>query len=173
MRHILPLLLLVTACHQRQVDLAQLPTPTEVPAAATGIGTATDSVRDAEVARLQENFRRIGFGFDRAELDEGARTLLRENAAILRQYSDLVVEIQGHADHWGSDEYNLALGDRRAHAALRFLSDLGVASGRLRIISYGEERPLVQEGDKDTEQANRRAEFVVIQGQGVGSSTGV
>lgn len=107
--------------------------------------------------------KRVHFDFDQFILDDEARAALEQNAAFLQANSSLNVVIEGHCDERGSDEYNLALGERRASAAKQYLVSLGVDEDRLSIISYGEEKPLV---DRSSEQAwaeNRRAEFKAIQ----------
>jgi peptidoglycan-associated lipoprotein len=74
------------------------------------------------------------------------------------------IRIAGHTDERGSDEYNLALGQRRAAAAKRYLTERGVEGARIDVISYGEERPAVQGGDESAWQQNRRAEFEIVAG---------
>ncbi len=140
-----------------------------------GSQTVGDStITQRELDTLRANFERVHFDFDSSVLEEASRGILAANAEILVKHPDVVVRVEGHADHWGSDIYNLALGQRRADAVRKYLVDLGVATGQLEVISYGEERPLIgDQGDKDAEAPNRRAEFLVIvsgeQGQ-VGSS---
>jgi peptidoglycan-associated lipoprotein len=103
--------------------------------------------------------RRIHFDFDQFTLSADAREILAGNAAYLRANSGQRIVIEGHTDERGSDEYNLALGERRARAALNYLVSLGIAADRLSILSYGEERPLVAGRDESAWSQNRRAEF--------------
>lgn len=121
-------------------------------------------ITQAELQTLRENFARVHFEFDRADLEEPSRAVLQANADILIRHPDVKVRVEGHADHYGSDIYNLALGQRRADAVKRYLTDLGVGARQLDAISYGEERPLVAEADQGKEAPNRRAEFLVIVG---------
>jgi peptidoglycan-associated lipoprotein len=103
----------------------------------------------------------IHFAFDSYELNEEARAVLALKANIMRRYTDVRVVIEGHCDERGTEEYNLALGERRARAAYEHLVILGVDPGRMSIVSFGEERP-VDPGHNETAWAkNRRAEFVV------------
>ena len=97
-------------------------------------------ITDEEIATLKANFLRVHFEFDRAVLTEDARAALKENAGILLQHRDVNVQIEGHADHWGSDIYNLALGQRRGETVRGYMLDYGVRSSQLSVISYGEER---------------------------------
>ncbi len=115
---------------------------------------------DLEEAK-QELQNRIHFAFDSYELRSEARDTLREKAKILQNNNDLQLVIEGHCDERGTAEYNLALGERRARAAYEFLILLGVNPDRLKIISYGEERPLVPESNEEAWAQNRRAEFRV------------
>ncbi len=126
--------------------------------------TAKSDITDEELETLRANFNRVHFDYDRSTLTEDTRKALRENAEILLAHRDVAVQIEGHADHWGSDIYNLALGQRRAETVKNYLIDFGVLPGQLSIISYGEERPLVGDGDRVTEAPNRRAEFTVTTG---------
>ncbi len=121
-------------------------------------------ITDEEIATLKANFLRVHFEFDRAVLTEDARAALKENAGILLQHKDVNVQIEGHADHWGSDIYNLALGQRRGETVRGYMLDYGVRSSQLSVISYGEERPLVGDADRVSEAPNRRAEFTVTTG---------
>lgn len=104
----------------------------------------------------------IHFGFDSYELDESARTTLRDNGNWLKDHTQTKVEIEGHCDERGTVEFNLALGAKRASAAKDYLVALGVAADRLTTISYGEELPLCHEHTEDCWQRNRRAHFVVL-----------
>ena len=125
---------------------------------------ASAPITEEEIETLKANFLRVHFEFDKAVLAEDARAALRENAEILLDHRDVEVRIEGHADHWGSDIYNLALGQRRAETVKNYLVDFGVLADQLSVISYGEERPLVGDSDRATEAPNRRAEFTVITG---------
>ena len=104
----------------------------------------------------------IHFGFDSYELDESARTTLRDNATWLKDHTRSKVEIEGHCDERGTVEYNLALGTKRAGAAKEYLAALGVTADRLTTISYGEELPLCHEHNEECWQKNRRDHFVVL-----------
>jgi peptidoglycan-associated lipoprotein len=141
-----------------------------------GSGTADESgpatpITERELQTLRENFARVNFDFDRADLDLRSREVLTSNAKILNRHPEVKVQVEGHADHYGSDEYNLALGQRRADVVRQFLIDLGVSPAQLKVLSFGEERPLVAEADKDAEAPNRRAEFMVIVGGDVAESS--
>ncbi|MEE2830497.1 MAG: OmpA family protein [Myxococcota bacterium] len=122
---------------------------------------AGSDLTQKELDVLQANFKRVQFDYDKSDLDEVSREVLAENAQILVEHPELVVLVEGHADHWGSDLYNLALGQTRADAVRRYLLDLGVLSTQMEVISFGEERPITAEGDRETEAPNRRAEFMV------------
>jgi len=84
----------------------------------------------------------ISFDFDKYDLRTDARTVLDRKASFLNQNSSVRVQIEGHCDERGTNEYNLALGERRANAAKQYLTTAGISAARLSTISYGEERPL-------------------------------
>lgn len=108
-------------------------------------------------------FETIYFDFDKSDIKPESRPVLEKIAAYLLKNPALDLLIEGHCDERGTEEYNLALGERRALSARRYLIGLGVASGRLQTISYGEERP-VDPGHNETAWAkNRRAEFKPLQ----------
>lgn len=102
---------------------------------------------------------RIHFGFNEANLTPEGRVTLDQKVTLLKRYQRLRVEIAGNADERGSDEYNLALGLRRAAAAKAYLVNYGVAGDRLSVISYGKERPLDAAHTEEAWAANRRDEF--------------
>ena len=103
----------------------------------------------------------ILFEFDSASLSAQAQEILRAKAAWLRENPRARVVIEGHCDERGTNEYNLALGDRRAFSSKAFLVDLGIADSRLTTISYGEERPVDASPTEDAWAKNRRAHFVI------------
>ncbi|MBW2442021.1 MAG: peptidoglycan-associated lipoprotein Pal [Deltaproteobacteria bacterium] len=103
----------------------------------------------------------IYFDFDKATLTPAAQDNLLRKAEWLRENSDVTVTIEGHCDARGTNEYNLALGDRRAESAKAFLVDLGIAASRITTISYGEERPVCTQQDEECWAKNRRDNFVV------------
>jgi peptidoglycan-associated lipoprotein len=103
----------------------------------------------------------VYFDFDRSTLTPSAQDDLMKKAAWLRANSNATVTIEGHCDERGTNEYNLALGDRRADSAKAFLVDLGIAASRLTTISYGEERPVCTQSNEECWAKNRRGNFVV------------
>jgi peptidoglycan-associated lipoprotein len=104
----------------------------------------------------------IHFAFGSFDLDESARSVLRDNSVWLKDHARAKAEVEGHCDERGTVEYNLALGAKRARAAKDYLVALGVSADRLTTISYGEELPLCHEHDEACWQQNRRAHFVVL-----------
>ena len=122
-------------------------------------GSSVDGGLDAATLAMLTD--RLHFAFDRSDLVEGDRERLSRKADILRRGPQLTIEIAGHCDERGSDEYNLALGLRRAAAAKQYLVELGIADERISIVSYGRERPLDTSGTEEAFAANRRAEFSV------------
>ncbi len=105
--------------------------------------------------------RDIHFDFDKYDIRPGDAKILDANAAWLKQNDNMLVLIEGHADERGTNEYNLALGERRAKAAMNYLVAQGVQANRITIISYGEERPLCTEKNEACWARNRRAHFLV------------
>lgn len=106
----------------------------------------------------------INFDYDQAAVRQADQETLDRKAAILLANPDVRLRIAGHADERGSDEYNLALGNRRAAAAKRYLENKGVEGSRIEVVSFGEERPLNPGTDETAYAQNRRAEFEVIAG---------
>jgi peptidoglycan-associated lipoprotein len=103
----------------------------------------------------------VYFEFDQFVISEGAKAVLNKKAQWLREHTAAKALIEGHCDERGSTEYNLALGQKRADAALQYLVALGISPSRLSTISYGKERP-VDPGQNETAWAkNRRAHFVL------------
>ena len=111
-----------------------------------------------------ENFERVYFEYDSAELSREAKQALGHNATLLKRYESIQIRIQGHADERGTTEYNLHLGQRRAQRALDYLVNKGVSPERLELISYGEELPLEQAAEELAFSKNRRAEFELVRG---------
>ncbi|MBI4538695.1 MAG: peptidoglycan-associated lipoprotein Pal [Gemmatimonadetes bacterium] len=106
----------------------------------------------------------VFFDFDKYDIRADAERVLREKVEILRANSQVRLRLEGHADERGSNEYNLALGQRRADSVRQFLLSYGVGAERFATISYGEERPLVQESNEDAWARNRRVEFIITAG---------
>jgi peptidoglycan-associated lipoprotein len=106
----------------------------------------------------------INFDYDQAVVRPADQATLDRKAAILIANPGVKIRIAGHADERGSDEYNLALGNRRAAAAKRYLENKGVDASRIDVISYGEERPLNPGNDETAYAQNRRDEFEVTAG---------
>lgn len=99
---------------------------------------------------------RVFFALDSTDLSAEARATLEKQAAWLKQYANVGITIEGHADERGTREYNLALGERRAQSVKNYLVSLGVPADRLNTISYGKERPAVMGSDEESWSRNRR-----------------
>ena len=106
--------------------------------------------------------KEIYFDFDRYDLRADARAILKSNAEWLKGNPSVRIEIEGHCDERGTNEYNLALGAKRAQAAKDYLASLGIAVNRLSTISYGEEVPVCKEHNEECWQKNRRDRFVIV-----------
>ncbi|KAB0666576.1 peptidoglycan-associated lipoprotein Pal [Oryzomonas japonica] len=131
-----------------------------VPAKQAAVAPQAQSTSSA--SQLQSALDRIYFDFDSSQLSDAARATLAKSAAALVKAPEAKVRIEGNCDEHGSAEYNLALGERRAQAAKKYLTTLGVSDGRLATISYGKERPADQGHDEAAWKKNRRDELVVV-----------
>lgn len=141
---------------EASVVVETLPKQVE-PVPETTAPTVTPYAGTAPVAVME--MKRIHFDFDQYSLTDKARATLAANAEYLKANSGTRVSIEGHCDERGSDEYNLALGERRAVAAKGYLISLGIDGSRLQVISYGEEMPLLPGVGEEIWAKNRRAEF--------------
>lgn len=106
----------------------------------------------------------VFFDFDKSEITPATERVLRRKAAILRASPQVELRVAGHADERGSTEYNLALGNRRAQSVVDFFVSFGLNANRFATVSYGEERPLVDESNEEAWAQNRRAEFTITAG---------
>jgi peptidoglycan-associated lipoprotein len=131
-----------------------------------GINAGNTPTQSSIVPGSKEDFAqnvgdRVFFDTDKSSIKpEGQQTLQRQ-AAWLKQYPNVTITVEGHCDDRGTREYNLALGDRRAHAVERALVALGVQANRVKTISYGKERPAVL-GDNEASWAQNRRGVTVI-----------
>jgi peptidoglycan-associated lipoprotein len=107
---------------------------------------------------------KVKFGFDKAELSDEAKAALDDFAAKLKEDNkNVYIEVQGHTDNVGSDEYNFSLGEKRAEAVRRYLSLKGVPLNRMSTISYGETEPVADNSKREGRSQNRRVVLVVLQ----------
>jgi peptidoglycan-associated lipoprotein len=122
--------------------------------------TPESNVVDTDVANRSFKIAPVYFDFDKYEIRSEFESILRSAAKSLKN-SRATIVIEGHTDERGSDDYNIALGERRAGAVRKYLYNLGVPMGQMSIVSYGEARPAVSGTGETAWQLNRRAQFRV------------
>lgn len=120
--------------------------------------------KQAREVVIQELQAPVYFDLDRADLTNEGRQLLDAKREAMQQGLTIRIRIEGHADDTGSDEYNMALGERRAAMARRYLVERGIAEGRIQIVSRGEEKPACPTREESCRSKNRRDEFIVLSG---------
>jgi peptidoglycan-associated lipoprotein len=107
----------------------------------------------------------VYFDFDKFDIKPEYREMLRRKADLMKRYPQIRVRIEGHCDARGTQEYNLALGERRARAAYDYLAMLGVNAGQMELLSYGKEHPAVEGSGEAVWSKNRRDEFRIVSGR--------
>jgi len=155
---VIPGLLFSVSCQKKVVDATPEPVPVAEEKEEVVVEKEEVVVYKVPDVVMQED---IYFDFDKSTLTPAAQDNLLRKAEWLRENADATVTIEGHCDERGTNEYNLALGDRRAESAKAFLSDLGIDPSRLTTISYGEERPVDPRNMEEAWAKNRRDHFVV------------
>ncbi len=178
---VIPGLMLTASCAKKEVvSEPEVTTAVDEDAEAKRLAEEAARARALEEQRLRDEMARkeaaemaaravrdkfqnedIHFEFDKSRLLPEAQDILRDKAQFLMANPDVLVIIEGHCDERGTNEYNMALGDRRASSAKSFLVDLGIAGQRLTTISYGEEKPLDPGHSEEAWAKNRRAHFVI------------
>jgi len=151
------------------IAAAQADSLAKARALADSIARAAAADSAAAAARAGDEVRSmlatmIHFEFNKAEIQGGDQTLLDQKIAILQKNPGLRIQIAGNCDERGSQEYNLALGNRRANAAKQYLVTHGIDAGRIETVSNGEERPLDAGHTEDAWAKNRRDEFSILAG---------
>jgi peptidoglycan-associated lipoprotein len=138
--------------------VAEAPVPTPAPLRDDNLNASSASLDD-----LNRNspLKPVFFALDSSEINPAAKSVLDADAALLKQNSSWVVTVEGHCDERGTAEYNLALGDRRAAAAVSYLRSLGIPADRLKTVSYGKEFPFDPGHNEGAWSSNRRAHFVI------------
>ncbi|MGQ9672881.1 MAG: peptidoglycan-associated lipoprotein Pal [Candidatus Aminicenantales bacterium] len=119
--------------------------------------------KSLEQINLEAPLKMIHFDFDRYFIREDAKPSLEANAAWLKKFRSVKVLIEGHCDERGTEEYNLALGEKRAKSTMDYLVSLGISPDRIKIISYGKSQPLDPDHNEIAWQKNRRAQFLIIE----------
>ena len=126
-------------------------------------GSSESGIQESRVRsfKVSTSLKDIHFKFDKYDLDSDSKRILQGNAEFLKSNQGLHVEIQGHSDERGTNNYNIALGERRAHSTKKYLVSQGVDSSNVNVISYGEEKPFCFSSDETCWFQNRRAHFMV------------
>jgi peptidoglycan-associated lipoprotein len=166
------LLFLVTSCAKKQIDVSEGIQPPVAPPKEEVV-VVKEAPKEVVVVEVEEEGlppelarkivefqnENIYFDFDRSDLKPEAQRVLKKKAAFLRDNPAYYVLIAGNCDNRGTEEYNLALGERRAASARDFLMALGISGERIKIISYGELRPADPRNNEEAWALNRRDEF--------------
>ena len=159
-----------TGCAKKAVSQGEVaPAPTaaapapEVKKAAepAPVKAAEGEVKEKAEAKVETELDDVRFDFDKSALRAQDREVLKKHADFLMQNKNYTVVIEGNCDERGTDEYNLALGERRAVEAQKYLISLGVEKERIKTISYGKERPLDPGHNEEAWAKNRRDHFVL------------
>jgi peptidoglycan-associated lipoprotein len=160
--------LMATGCAKKAADQAQEVVPPQKTAPAeTGqdmklAGTTPADATTAQAPAVVTGFdKKIFFDFDKFDLNPESTETLNELAAFLKANKDIKGKIEGNCDERGTTEYNLALGERRAKAAMDYLTAQGIDAARLATISYGKEKPADPAHNEDAWAKNRRDEFIL------------
>ncbi|MBN2062478.1 MAG: peptidoglycan-associated lipoprotein Pal [Deltaproteobacteria bacterium] len=160
---------MLASCAKKQIGMEQAVTPAQAAPTRPAPAAKEPAAKEPAPQRtgLENEIRafeseHIYFDFDKSELKPEARAILTKKAEWLRANPGFSVRIEGHCDERGTNEYNLALGERRADAAWKFLNALGVSSNRMTTVSYGEERPAVAGHNEAAWSKNRRDQFKLI-----------
>ena len=119
--------------------------------------------KSLEEINAEQPLKMVHFDFDKYFIREDAKPVLEANAAWLKKYNSVKVLIEGHCDERGTEEYNLALGEKRAKSTSDYLASLGITPARLKIISYGKSQPLDPGHNEVAWQKNRRSQFTIIE----------
>ena len=151
--------LLATSCAKRPGPLNWKPDAEYALLPVDGDAYEREQLKEALIS-----LRRVHFGYDSAELTLESRNALVAARMKLGDNPNVNLFVEGHADERGSTEYNIGLGEKRAVAVTNYLASLGVDRGRLHVVSYGEERPLVEASTEEAWAKNRRVDFRIMQG---------
>jgi peptidoglycan-associated lipoprotein len=119
-------------------------------------------ISDQQIVEITRQMQPVFYDYNMSDIREDQIQALQNNARVLKQFGTANVLIEGHCDERGTDEYNLALGERRAKAAKDYLASLGIPDNRMNTISYGESKPFAEGRNESAWQQNRRAHFVAV-----------
>jgi peptidoglycan-associated lipoprotein len=119
--------------------------------------------KSLEQINKEQPLAMIYFDYDKYFVREDAKSVLNGDAAWLKKFKTVKVLVEGHCDERGTEEYNLALGEKRAKSAMDYLLSLGVSGDRMKPISYGKSQALLSGHDEASWQKNRRAQFTIIE----------
>jgi peptidoglycan-associated lipoprotein len=153
-------------------DVSSTPAPAsstvdEIPTLPSDSGVVTSQDLEGDTAIIREGkLDTIYFDFDKSEIRPDMEPILQKNASFLKRQAQFDVEVEGHCDERDTIEYNLALGERRANSAKAYLVGLGIDARRIRVISYGEERPADPSHNEAAYVKNRRDDFNLISTRG-------
>jgi peptidoglycan-associated lipoprotein len=153
-------MLTLNSCAKKQIGTGEMAKPAPAPAPAPGQAPAPSPMpkgMDQEIRAFEAEG--IYFDFDKSEIKSEAKAVLEKKAAWLRANPSYKVKIEGNCDERGTVDYNLALGDRRAKAAQKYLNALGISMDRMSTISYGKEKPICTEHNEKCWSKNRRDDF--------------
>ena len=117
--------------------------------------------RQEEAVPRDLSFTTVYFDFDRSDIRTDQRSAMERNARLLSQYQTVRIRLEGHCDERGTEEYNMALGQRRADAVMQYLTSYGISGSRITTISYGEMRPAATGQNETAWSQNRRCEIVI------------
>ncbi len=153
-------LVLVPACAKKQVAPVEQPVEEVAPPPVTTPIEQPPVVEEKPVEVII-SLEDIFFDFDKYAIGDEGKLALARNAQILLTHADKKLIVEGHCDERGTNEYNMALGEKRAKAAVDFLTTYGIGADRITWISYGEEKPFAMGHDDAAWAQNRRAHFVI------------
>ncbi len=164
--------LAVSACKKKPAPVVPEPQPQTPPMAVNppvvapvdNRAAVADSIRRATEAARATMLQTIYFEYNSDELRSDARATLDDKLRVLNANPQARIRIEGHTDERGSDQYNLALGRRRADQAKRYLADRGIDASRIETMSFGRERPAASGSNEEAWAQNRRGEFVITAG---------